>query len=885
MESNFVKKALSVALTAALLAQPAVVGSSALSFKRPSSSSSAVVSYSTSNAVIKDGTAVIPSGADAETVKRLLGEALVSNASGVDLQGLEWEYYCTGRSGLLKNDAWGSVFGFTSSKKVGFVTNKYTHPALSDSSDGTYKLRLKGSSSEVTLTKAAKLSSGISLASGATAKLVYNEDASVNYDAVRQNIFDALVVDSTPALTLNDVRISYYASAKSGDLGSLGKEWVDIAGDKVNLLEYPAIGVGTQKIKVEYAGSDTYYASSAEAEINIDIGKNTSVIAIKDAPSLKLIYNDDLSVDYSAVEKSVFERVVDLESSEPAGLTADDITVEYYASPATGAVKDLGKNWVSLSGGKVNGLVYPGIGEGEQKLRITYAGDRENTGASVEVTVNVEGRIQSSVTLNEAPYEVGMKFNKDQSYNYEATKKAIFDAVVASTDPEGLTADDVTVKYNAGTDKLKNWQPLDTSDWTSTFTKFGPGEWTVQISWGGNTLYKPFSVEVTVTTVDNRIQSNIVCLEGAAFVYNMDASVMKQAILDTLVDWENSELPAKETLTADDFTMAYYASNVVNDEIDGGVMQWAPIEGGTVNYLTYPQMGAGEQQIRISFKGNEDYRPSSVADGRLSVTKAPVTVKVKSTSIYANDPLPENFVTTDPADKFDIYTIFGGLNSNMELTVNLLLPAKFTNSAVLKILDPIVEKLYGKSFTQMTKDGMTVGELKEFFNTSELLDVLAKLRIDTGTLGQILEGINKLPSVADNVRVTFSVPAKAGLYTVIAVTDNKNYETGVGVGALLIRMRLKGVNLTWNQEMPENNKLTVEEAAAFDFKATLSYDGDVTVSQSNVKYIYTGFTSKWKRYSSTTTPPAEPGRYSVTVVTVGGNYQAMPVERSFQIIK
>lgn len=453
------------------------------------------------------------------------------------------------------------------------------------------------------------------------------------------------------------------------------------------------------------------------------------------------------------------------------------------------------------------------------------------------------------------------------------------------TDPEGLTADDVTVKYNAGTDKLKNWQPLDTSDWTSTFTKFGPGEWTVQISWGGNTLYKPFSVEVTVTTVDNRIQSNIVCLEGATFVYNMDVSVMKQAILDTLVDWENSELPAKETLTPDDFTMAYYASNVVNGEIDGGVMQWAPIEGGTVNYLTYPQMGAGEQQIRISFKGNEDYRPSSVADGTLSVTKAPVTVKVKSTSIYANDPLPENLVTTDPADKFDIYTIFGGLNSNMELTVNLLLPAKFTNSAVLKILDPIVEKLYGKSFTQMTKDGMTVGELKEFFNTSELLDVLAKLRIDTGTLGQILEGINKLPSVADNVRVTFSVPAKAGLYTVIAVTDNKNYETGVGVGALLIRMRLKGVNLTWNQEMPENNKLTVEEAAAFDFKATLSYDGDVTVSQSNVKYIYTGFTSKWKRYSSTTTPPSEPGRYSVTVVTVGGNYQAMPFERSFRIIK
>ena len=112
------------------------------------------------------------------------------------------------------------------------------------------------------------------------------------------------------------------------------------------------------------------------------------------------------------------------------------------------------------------------------------------------------------------------------------------------------------------------------------------------------------------------------------------------------------------------------------------------------------------------------------------------------------------------------------------------MPEKYTNSTVLKLIDPVVSKLYGKSFTQMMQ---------------ELLDTLKKLHIDTGTVGQILEIINKLPSVADTVRVSFGTPNRAGLYTVTAVTDNKNYETGVGVGALLVKMHSKGTKLSWNQ--------------------------------------------------------------------------------------
>lgn len=504
--------------------------------------------------------------------------------------------------------------------------------------------------------------------------------------------------------------------------------------------------------------------------------------------------------------------------------------------------------------------------------------------------VNIgSGKEQSAFNLNEpaeraASYEVPMAFNEDQTYDYDATAKAIYNAVVASTVPENLTADDVTIRYNAGTDLIKNWQPLNTTDWTSTFTKFGPGEWTIQFSWAGNKEYKGATAEVKVNVTDNRLASAIVCKEGASFTYNMDAAVMKQAIFDNVIDWENSTLPAKDTLTVDNFKMEYYGSNTLAGDIDGGVKQWAPIEGGTVTLLTYTQMGAGEQQIRITYKGNAQYRPSTQTESTVTVNKAKVKVKVKSTSIYAGEALPEDFVTMNPADKFDVYTVYGGLTSNANLSLYLELPDKYTNSAVLKLLDPVVEKLYGKTFTQMMNDGMTVGELRQLLSTQELLDLLEKLHIDTGTFGQILKVLNNMPSIADSVRVSFGTPNCAGLYTVTAITDNKNYETGVGVGTLLVKMRSKGVKLNWKERFV-NGKITAEDAKNFDFKATLSSDGDVTIAQDNVHYLYSGFTSKWKIYFSTTTPPTEPGSYVMTVVTLGGNYQAAPITRGFKITK
>ena len=385
---------------------------------------------------LQNGTAVIPAGSDAAEVKEILGHALVANADEVDLQSLEWEYYCVGKdtsTGWTTNEAWGSVNGFTSEKKILFVTTTYTHPALADNSDGSYQVRLAGTDTEVTLTKAAKNSSSIVLNEGCSVNLAYNEDLSIDYDRMRENIFSAAVVSSEPQLTENDVTIEYYATAVTGAVGSLGKAWVPLEGGTVNALKYPAMSEGTWRIRISYGENEQYYGTSAETEVTVADGRYASTISYK---------------------------------------------------------------------------------------------------------------------------------------------------------------------------------------------------------------------------------------EGAAITYNKDPEVMKQAVLDSMIDWENSVLPGRDTVDAGDFTIEYYGTASSGSLGELG-KNWVPIEGGTTALLDYPAMGAGEQQIRISYKGNTEYKPVSDVEGTLSVNKAKVSVKVSSTNIFADEALPEGFVTTDPADDFDVYTLFVGATSDI----------------------------------------------------------------------------------------------------------------------------------------------------------------------------------------------------------------------------
>lgn len=855
------------AMIVAPLAQPARV------FNVHALDTTPVVQTTTESPELQNAEVIIPSDATVGQVTEILNKALIKNLDNVDTSSIEWEYQCEGKSTFAsKNTAWGSINGFESTKKTLFgATTNYTHPSLAANSDGSYQVRIKGNDTVVTVTKAAKLNSAIEVNQGVEVTLPYDEDANVNYAALKENIFNSVVKSSNPELTVNDVNIQYYASATN--MGITTHAWVDLNGGKANLVDYQAISEGTQKIKISYNGNDTYYG--AKEEVNITVKDRTpSDITVNEGQTIKLAYNDDATVNYDKVREDIFNKVV--ESSTP-DLTVDDVTIQYYASTKTLGVPS--QAWVALEGGK-DVVNYPAISEGTQTIRIIYKGSKDYKPRTVETTINVVDRATVDVVTNEGPYNVSMKFNKDQSYDYDATAKAIYEAVIKSTNPE-LSFEDFKVEYNADpTSVLDVWYELSNSA-ALNLNKFKAGTWEIRLSWNATKEYKGGNIVVTVNVEDNRLESAVTLKEGTSVTYNMDAQEMKKALFKS-IDFSKSTLPSKDELSVDDFTYEYFGTNVVAGNIDGGIKQWAPVEGGKVTLLDYPQMPAGEQKVRITYKGNSDYRPSTSGETTITVKKAKVKVSVHSTNIFADEELSKDFITTNPADKFDVYTVYAGATSNVSLGLYLDLPARFTdNEAVIKVLDPVVEKVFGKTFTQMMQDGVTVGELRKLFSTQELLDLLEKLHIDTGTFGQILKVINKLPGIADNVRVGFGTPNRPGLYAVTAVTDNKNYETGVGIGALLVKQHVKGVKLIWNQKL---TKISKEEAQNFDFKATATYNG-AAVSDENVHYLYTGVQSNLKPYSSTTTAPTEPGVYTMTAVTVGGNYQAAPIIRTFTITK
>ena len=820
-------------------------------------------------------TVFIPEGSNAADVNKILTEALLVEGQ----EAAEWEYYCTVTDRYLtENSAWGSIEGFTSKKNVLFTPHTYIHPALAANNDGEYQVRVAGTSTEYTIHKKAKLDAPITLVEG--------QAVALNTGDLKSALFNAVVtVDDGLALSAEDVSIQYQTKKIFGQ-----PKWTDVADLK---------DIGLYTIQVLWAGNDTYGSYEGTVEVEIVSGLLASSIQLRSGVSAELVYDEDSALDCAATKQAIFAAVV--ESTEPE-LTADDVTIEYYATPVSGSVGSLGKDWIALKGETKNLLTYPAISAGEQQIRISWNGNEEYEGFSKETTVDMSDRDALQFHLNEAPYEVDLVFDAKQGYDYDATAKAIYQAVVASTSPIEISADDVTVTYDASRISwAPNYKPLNNTDITTK--KFGEGTWSIKLSWGGNQQYAGNSVTVDVTMTDSRPASVVVLKEGVSFTYNKDVAVMKQAVLDSVIDWENSTLPARETLSVDDFTFTYNAQLSLLDGANGDMADsivdkilgdesiqkaYVPFEGKSYDALgqtwgSYPQIGAGEQQIRVAYNGNANYKPSAEADGTVTIDKASVKVTVKSASMYvsaAQDGL--NLVSTDPAADFDLYVLYAGITSNVTTGIYLELPARYTsNSTLIKVLDKVLESLGQPTLTQMMQNGITVGQLRELLNAAEVIEALEKLGLDTGSLGQIITVINKLPSIGDNIRIAFGIPNQAGIYTVAAITDNSNYKTGVGMGALVLKA--DKAELVWNQDI--GGKLTAAEAQNTDFGASLKINGVAVEDQSSVHVLYSGLTSKWKVYSSTTTPPTEPGRYTMTVVILGGNYLASPITRSFQITK
>lgn len=411
-----------------------------------------------------------------------------------------------------------------------------------------------------------------------------------------------------------------------------------------------------------------------------------------------------------------------------------------------------------------------------------------------------------------------------------------------------------------------------------------------------------------------RAAGELVLKEGAAITYNKDAAVMKADAVKALVDFEASGIPDDYDLADFEVDYAFLGANAVanvlgidvsgwpgladftnlwvdaetgrwNPPGDGVVMAWVAtkVQDGLENLgIGFNHIQAGEDQIvRVRYQGGD------WVTGSLTVNKANVKVNVRSASLYFDQVEGENFVTTDPEDDFMIFTFYSGITTDLAPTIYFQPPENELLDKAMPYIDQAFAALNGgQTLTQRLSEGMTVGEFMALAN--QVTDILQNLSqnaiakavlenagIDVDMVNALVDGLQQISGIADNWRVAVGQPNRAGAYAVVAVAVNRNYNPGIGVGGLLVKMRLFGVSLQWNDVNAKES--TVGDTV--DFGASAVYDGEVR--SQTVKILFVGLNSSGLYLSGDA--PTEAGRYLETAFPLGGNFLAIPIVRMVTI--
>ena len=480
-------------------------------------------------------------------------------------------------------------------------------------------------------------------------------------------------------------------------------------------------------------------------------------------------------------------------------------------------------------------------------------------------------------------YQVNIPYTADGAIDFAALRTAIVAAALPDAD-----AASVTVTYQA---QANAW-PYKTK-WVSLeggrvgiyeYPAIDAGTHQVKLTTGGTDTI------VTVTLTDARKDAQIVLKEGVSVTYTKDAAAMRTQILDKLIDWSQTTVSKEDA--AKSMVIEYktkgYLPNTSTNELSPEL--WFPIEGGSANVglLTYTasSIGAGEnQQVRASFPATADYHGCDAVEGTLTVDKASVRVKVQAAAISAGETLTtQQYVTTNPEDTFSIFKVYSGVTSGLSGIVYVQLPESMVSETALKVLNPIVKPILGKTLTEALQDGTTVGELRAFLKDNQkLLDTAANalkfFGVDITAFTKLVDTLNSLPSVFDSTRVAFGSPNRAGMYLVTAIASNPNYNPGVGTGVLIVKMHTSGASLSWNNDQ---TTYAASELKADTLNATLMRGDSAADNQDGVHYCYVGFTAAHKLYVSSKAP-TEAGTYRQTAYIFGGNDMAKSISRTVTI--
>lgn len=368
-----------------------------------------------------DGAAYIPAGAD---VNDLLSQTLLSNYDEVGSQ--QWEYRATS---VLSDYAvkWTPVNGFDTTGSFFRDRLNASYPALnSESAAQSYAVRIEGTSTVYTFTKLASpaadaaapsvtpdaapsadpavtpgtdtntapdaaLSTAADTAEDEpgtyTLNMTYTADGKIDFDALRAAIVAAVLPDADAA----SVTVTYESKAKyfsAVTYVSLEGGWETV---KLIRYDFPAITVGTHKIKLTVNGADTIVS------VTLKDARTQAKIVLKEGVSLSY------TKDAAAMRAQILDKLIDWsQTTVSKEAAAKSMVVEYYG---TGSSKLLTHDdWYPVEGGTVKyGIDYtaPSIGAGEnQQIRASFPTTADYLGCDA---------VEGTLTVNKAFVRVHVK--------------------------------------------------------------------------------------------------------------------------------------------------------------------------------------------------------------------------------------------------------------------------------------------------------------------------------------------------------------------------------------------------------------------------------------------------------------------------------------------
>ena len=485
---------------------------------------------------------------------------------------------------------------------------------------------------------------------------------------------------------------------------------------------------------------------------------------------------------------------------------------------------------------------------------VTYA----NQTATVTLKTGDLDKEIFNITAQTVQCKLDVKDAEVSYHNGMSTDKIaqnIFAAVVGTDNVPEITLNDVTIEYDASLTGLNNWKAIGYQpEWYEpTLHEFGKSTEKIRITYKETDKYPSMQKTAKITLKDLREETTLSINDGIMMKYQ--SAEMMDAVIKVLIA-QNATVTDKagnkiET-TADDFT--YTPST---DE-------WK----------------AGEQEITVTYNGNEDYLSSS-ATTTITIKKGDAKVWVNSQNIKYGESFSQIFAS-DPSDAAPLGMIVG-IDGNGKSFVGF-----DVSNIVIKQKVPVIgtiEVPLEQAILALVPDGKV--------NVGNLMTVINKLP-DLGDNAGIISAVQKVvdqilkiyPAAAD-WSISFKRPTESGVYLAAGASTSQNYNTAVGVGYLTIAPQSKDVKLEFNSPLPKNCTLTYEEAQEFDFSGKATQNGQ-TVS-ANIKTKYVGVTADGKWVSSKGNEPEdalrEPGNYVEKIYTVGGNYVAAPIVRCYTVKK